>query len=51
MKRCTSCGREVSERYTEFKCPNCGKSTIIRCKSCRALGTKYVCDECGFVGP
>ena len=51
MKKCTSCGTEVMDRYTEFKCPNCGKTDIIRCKSCRVLGTKYICDACGWKGP
>lgn len=51
MKKCTSCGTEVMERYTEFKCPNCGKTDIIRCRSCRVLGTAYTCDVCGWKGP
>jgi predicted RNA-binding Zn-ribbon protein involved in translation (DUF1610 family) len=51
MKKCTSCGTEVSGGYTEFNCPSCGKGTIVRCKSCRVLGTRYVCGECRFAGP
>ncbi|MFC2154138.1 zinc finger domain-containing protein [Candidatus Altiarchaeota archaeon] len=51
VKKCSSCGVEITEKYAEFKCPKCGKSTIIRCPSCRTLGTKYSCSECSFEGP
>jgi predicted RNA-binding Zn-ribbon protein involved in translation (DUF1610 family) len=51
MKKCTSCGTEVSKGYTEFKCPGCGKSVMVRCDACRVLGTTYTCSECGFCGP
>ncbi len=50
-KLCASCGTEVLEKYSQFKCPGCGKETIIRCSSCRILTTKYKCGSCGFVGP
>ncbi|OYT27886.1 MAG: RNA-binding protein [Candidatus Altiarchaeales archaeon ex4484_96] len=50
-KKCTSCEKEVDERYTEFKCPKCGKETIVRCSSCRVLGVNYTCSACGFTGP
>lgn len=50
-KKCGSCGMEVMESYVEFECPQCGEGIIVRCKSCRVLGVKYVCDKCGFKGP
>lgn len=49
-KVCVSCGR-LSDSYTEFKCPKCGKSTIIRCKHCREISNIYKCKECNFEGP
>jgi predicted RNA-binding Zn-ribbon protein involved in translation (DUF1610 family) len=51
--RCTSCNVEIKakENFVIFKCPNCGKTTIVRCASCKASGRKYTCSECGFVGP
>lgn len=49
-KVCSSCGR-LTSAYTEFKCPNCGKSTIVRCNDCRKTYNKYKCKECGFEGP
>ncbi|HIE34143.1 MAG TPA: DUF1610 domain-containing protein [Candidatus Altiarchaeales archaeon] len=49
--RCTSCGVEVGPGHTEFDCPKCGKYHIIRCSSCRVLGTLYLCEKCGFEGP
>ena len=48
-KVCVSCGRLTSE-YTEFKCPKCGKTTIIRCAHCREISNVYKCSECGFEG-
>ncbi|RLI85407.1 MAG: RNA-binding protein [Candidatus Altiarchaeales archaeon] len=51
MKKCSSCGTEITEGYVEFKCPACGKTEIVRCRSCRILGAKYICEACGFVGP
>lgn len=51
MRKCSSCGVEVLGAYAEFPCPNCGKNRILRCKSCRVLGNKYTCSECGFKGP
>lgn len=50
-KKCSSCGKEVIKEYTEFNCPSCGRVKTIRCSSCRVLGTKYRCSECGFIGP
>ncbi len=50
MKTCSSCGR-TTEDYTEFKCPNCGKASIVRCKSCKENINKYACRECSFEGP
>jgi predicted RNA-binding Zn-ribbon protein involved in translation (DUF1610 family) len=51
MERCTSCNKEVANGYTNFKCPKCGKSKIIRCDSCKATAKSYKCPECGFIGP
>ncbi|MEA3254626.1 MAG: zinc finger domain-containing protein [Candidatus Altiarchaeota archaeon] len=51
MERCSSCGTEVMDNYVKFKCPSCDKTEIVRCESCRLLGTKYTCEVCGFVGP
>jgi len=49
---CTSCGTGLVEiGYTVFKCPNCGKATIARCRRCRNQSVEYKCPECGFVGP
>jgi predicted RNA-binding Zn-ribbon protein involved in translation (DUF1610 family) len=49
-KECGSCGR-LTHEYTEFKCPKCGKGTIVRCKHCRETSNIYRCSECGFEGP
>ncbi|MGC8538674.1 MAG: zinc finger domain-containing protein [Candidatus Micrarchaeia archaeon] len=49
-KVCSSCGRLTND-YVSFKCPKCGKSTIIRCSHCRETYTKYTCEVCGFEGP
>jgi len=51
MKKCTSCNKIVTDDKTEFKCPSCGKETIIRCNSCKMTSKEYTCKECGFVGP
>jgi len=51
MKVCTSCKKEVSNDYVEFKCSECGNVKIVRCNNCRATSTKYKCPECGFEGP
>lgn len=50
IKKCTSCKVEVLEEYTTFKCPECGKQEIVRCKNCRANTVGYTC-QCGFTGP
>ena len=49
-KICSSCGR-LTQDYTEFKCPVCGKSTLVRCKQCRETYNKYRCKDCEFEGP
>lgn len=36
---------------TSFPCPSCGKTTIHRTRNSREICVKYVCSECGFVGP
>ncbi|MEW6294735.1 MAG: zinc finger domain-containing protein [Candidatus Diapherotrites archaeon] len=51
MRYCSSCGREVTKDFTEFKCPKCGKSRIIRCAHCKVTSTPYKCIECNFEGP
>ncbi len=48
---CNSCKREVLEGAAIFKCPNCGKFDIIRCRHCREIAAKYVCKSCSFSGP
>ncbi|MGC8567826.1 MAG: zinc finger domain-containing protein [Candidatus Micrarchaeia archaeon] len=49
-KKCSSCGK-LSDKYTEFKCPKCGETTIIRCDHCRNIANTYKCESCGFEGP
>ena len=49
-KICVSCGR-LTDNYAMFKCPDCGKTDIIRCDQCRLDHVKYRCTECGFEGP
>jgi predicted RNA-binding Zn-ribbon protein involved in translation (DUF1610 family) len=51
--RCITCGVSVeSERiWVEFKCPGCGKESIIRCEKCKRLENPYTCKGCGFTGP
>ena len=51
--KCVSCGVdvEVQDNWVQFSCPECGKSTMIRCKKCKEMGNPYKCPECGFVGP
>ncbi|MBU0979458.1 MAG: DUF1610 domain-containing protein [Nanoarchaeota archaeon] len=34
-----------------FKCPNCGKTEILRTKHQRETVVRYKCHECGFEGP
>lgn len=51
--KCTSCNRKVvnSTGLARFKCAECLKYEIIRCKDCREKAIKYVCPNCGFEGP
>ncbi|MEM4281073.1 MAG: zinc finger domain-containing protein [Candidatus Caldarchaeum sp.] len=53
MPVCTWCHRPISpsESAVSFPCPNCGKSTIWRCETCRELAKPYVCPTCFFKGP
>lgn len=51
MKVCSSCNKEVTDSFVEFKCPKCGKSKIVRCEHCRKTSKAYDCKECGFEGP
>jgi len=52
-EKCSSCYINVvnDSAAVKFPCPNCGKSTIIRCSKCRKIVTKYKCPVCGFEGP
>ncbi len=49
-KACSSCGRKTDD-YSEFDCPKCGGTRIVRCKSCRENVNVYECRACGFQGP
>jgi len=49
---CNSCNVELNEPgWMKFKCPDCGKSDIYRCRHCRSLGARYECSSCEFTGP
>ena len=50
---CVSCKKRITNDLgaVTFKCPACGKATIVRCSGCRKNAAKYVCHECGFSGP
>jgi len=50
---CSSCKKEIAndEGTVMFKCPNCGKVEITRCRHCRLSAVKYKCKECNFEGP
>jgi len=50
---CSSCKTKITNKTgtARFKCPNCGKAEIIRCRHCREIAAKYTCPNCGFIGP
>lgn len=50
---CSCCGKKITnlDGTAKFKCPECGKSEIIRCGHCRKIVAKYICPECKFEGP
>lgn len=50
---CISCKQKITNNVgaAQFKCPKCGKYDIVRCANCRKTVAKYICPECGFVGP
>jgi hypothetical protein len=50
---CNSCKKKImsSSSSVKFRCPNCDKDDIIRCKECRSGVIKYICSKCGFEGP
>lgn len=50
---CSSCKKRITNMHgtAKFPCPNCAKSTIIRCTHCREIATKYECHNCNFSGP
>ncbi len=50
--RCISCNKEINEAGSvNFKCPSCSEFHIVRCRHCREIAAKYVCQKCGFNGP
>lgn len=50
---CISCKKDISNSRgsVRFKCPECSKYEIIRCRHCREIAAQYKCPECGFTGP
>lgn len=42
---------ESEEVKAEFSCPDCGKTVMGRCGTCRKLSREYTCPDCGFMGP
>ena len=49
---CTSCKKEIGESGgIVFKCPNCLKQDIVRCRHCREIASRYICAGCSFSGP
>lgn len=50
---CNSCKQKITNQAgtTKFKCPNCGKYELVRCKHCREIAARYTCSECEFTGP
>ena len=49
---CISCKKEISSPGSvNFKCPNCLKQDIVRCRHCREIASRYVCPKCDFSGP
>ena len=53
MPVCVSCNKNLvsEDNFTQFKCPKCGETTIVRCEDCRRKSVVYVCEKCGFEGP
>jgi Zn-ribbon RNA-binding protein len=41
----------IQNGSVKFKCPNCGKSEIVRTQHDRKIAAPYVCPACGFEGP
>jgi len=50
---CSTCGIGLvgQENFVKFKCPSCSETTVIRCKQCKILSTRYKCKKCEFEGP
>ncbi|MBR9682342.1 MAG: DUF1610 domain-containing protein [Candidatus Aenigmarchaeota archaeon] len=51
--KCSTCGIRLigQEDFVKFKCPACSETTIVRCKMCKKLSKKYICEKCNFEGP
>ncbi|MAG47107.1 RNA-binding protein [archaeon] len=48
---CNSCKKSILDSGSIFKCPECGKSEIVRCRHCREIAARYTCSKCSFQGP
>ena len=51
--KCINTGKDISvtKNNVIFKCPDCGKGTIVRSGFARQQSLEYTCPVCGFVGP
>ncbi|MEM2856108.1 MAG: zinc finger domain-containing protein [Candidatus Nitrosocaldaceae archaeon] len=50
---CASCKRVImpNDESVKFNCPNCGRTLLWRCQSCREFARSYTCKSCNFSGP
>ena len=50
---CSGCNRHImpNDKSVKLNCPECGKTLLWRCQSCRESASSYTCDECKFSGP
>ncbi|MBO3763229.1 MAG: zinc finger domain-containing protein [Thermoproteota archaeon] len=53
MPKDTASNKKIDphEKFTKFKCFNCGEVTIWRSYKNRVFVREYTCPKCGFVGP
>lgn len=51
MDKKTNEGITNEKGVTRFKCPNCGKTEIVRTPHQRRIAVRYKCNNCGFSGP